>query len=121
MAPPKARGDFPAWVIPLTPPCLGGRHQGLHQGYFHQGLKVWCIWTDLLKGTLLWMDLTQKDDDGFITTETDQLERDSYAIVTEPADIDLDEGWNVGWGWGWAALHLAGRWCSHPRPLLEAP
>jgi hypothetical protein len=52
-------------------------------------------------GTLLWMDLTQKDDDGFITTETDQLERDSYAIVTEPADIDLDEGWNVGWGWGW--------------------
>jgi len=52
-------------------------------------------------GTLLWMDLTQKDDEGFITTETDQLERDSYAIVTEPADIDLDEGWNVGWGWGW--------------------
>jgi len=29
------------------------------------------------------MDLTQKDDDGFITTETDQLERDSYAIVTD--------------------------------------
>jgi len=52
-------------------------------------------------GTLLWMDLTQKDDDGIITTETDQLERDSYAIVTESADIDLDEGWNMGWGWGW--------------------
>ena len=50
---------------------------------------------------MLWVDLTQKDDDGFITTETDQLERDSYAIVTESADIDLDEGWNVAWGWGW--------------------
>lgn len=53
-------------------------------------------------GTLLWMDLTQKDDNGFITTETDRLERDSYAIVTESADIDLDEEWHWGWGWNFA-------------------
>ena len=52
-------------------------------------------------GTLLWVDLTQKDDGGFISTETDQLESDSYAIVTESADIDLDEEWH--WGWGWNA------------------
>ncbi len=52
-------------------------------------------------GTLLWMDLTQKDDNGFITTETDQLESDSYAIVTESAHIDIDDEWT--WGWGWNA------------------
>jgi len=53
-------------------------------------------------GTLLWVDLTQKDNDGFITTETDQLDGDSYAIVTESADIDLDEEWHWGWGWNFA-------------------
>ena len=50
-------------------------------------------------GVLLWVDLALMVDDGFMTTSTYQLERDSYAIVTEPADIDFDEEWNWGWGW----------------------
>lgn len=50
-------------------------------------------------GVLLWVDLALKDDDGFMTTSTYQLDRDSYAIVTEPAEIELDEEWNWGWGW----------------------
>jgi hypothetical protein len=50
-------------------------------------------------GALLWVDLALTDDDGFITTNTHPLERGSYAIVTEPADIEFDEEWNWGWGW----------------------
>ena len=50
-------------------------------------------------GTLLWADMVWTDDDGFIATETDRLERDSYAIVTESADIDIDDEWHWGWGW----------------------
>jgi len=52
-------------------------------------------------GALLWVDIALTDDEGFITTETDRLERDSYAIVTESAHIDIDEEWNWGWGWNW--------------------
>ena len=48
---------------------------------------------------MLWVDLVLMDDDGFITTETHRLESGSYAIVTEPADIEFDEEWNWGWGW----------------------
>ncbi|HUU62824.1 MAG TPA: hypothetical protein VMX96_02730 [Dehalococcoidia bacterium] len=50
-------------------------------------------------GALLWVDIALKDDDGFFTTESYQLERNSYAIVTESAHIDIDEEWNWGWGW----------------------
>ena len=50
-------------------------------------------------GVLLWVDLALKDDDGFMTTSTYQLDRDSYAIVSEPAEIELDGEWNWGWGW----------------------
>ena len=38
-------------------------------------------------GTLLWADNTIKDSEGFYTTETIRIEKDSYAIVTGPADI----------------------------------
>jgi hypothetical protein len=51
-------------------------------------------------GALLWVDIALKDDGGFFTTESYQLERDSYAIVTESAHIDIDdEEWDWGWGW----------------------
>ena len=50
-------------------------------------------------GTLLWADNTIKDSEGFYTTETIRIEKDSYAIVTGPADIDIDAGWDWGWGW----------------------
>ncbi len=47
-------------------------------------------------GTLLWADNTIKDSEGFYTTETIQIEKDSYAIVTGPADIDIEAGWDWG-------------------------
>jgi len=50
-------------------------------------------------GALLWVDLALTGDDGFFTTESYQLERNSYAIVTESAHINIDEEWNWGWGW----------------------
>lgn len=49
-------------------------------------------------GLLLWVDIALKDDDGFLTTSAYQLEKGSYAIVSEPADIDFTEEWNWGWG-----------------------
>lgn len=44
-------------------------------------------------GFLVWADTALKDSEGFISTNTVQLERDSYAIVTPPADIDLKAAW----------------------------
>jgi len=49
-------------------------------------------------GALIWADITIKDSEGFYTTETVQLERDSYAIVTPSADIDLETAWLWDWG-----------------------
>ena len=42
-------------------------------------------------GVLLWVHIALTDSEGFITTNTHQLERGSYAIVTEPTDIEFDE------------------------------
>ena len=50
-------------------------------------------------GVLLWVHIALTDSEGFITTNYHTLERESYAIVTEPADIEFDEEWNWGWGW----------------------
>jgi len=44
-------------------------------------------------GALLWANSALTDDEGFYTTRFVQLDRDSYAIVTEPADIDLSAAW----------------------------
>lgn len=54
-------------------------------------------------GVLLWVDISLADAEGYISTRAYQLESDSYAIVTEPAEVDLDAGWDWGWGWfrGW--------------------
>jgi len=51
-------------------------------------------------GTLLWAENTIKDSEGFYTTRTIQIEKDSYAIVTGPADIDISAGWDWGWDLG---------------------
>jgi len=48
-------------------------------------------------GVVLWVDNSLKDSGGFITTSDIRLQRDSYAIVTEPAEIDLGDGW-YAWG-----------------------
>ena len=50
-------------------------------------------------GALLWADNTIKDNEGYYTTRTIQVEKDSYAIVTGPAEIDIDVAWDWGWGW----------------------
>jgi uncharacterized membrane protein len=50
-------------------------------------------------GTLLWADSTIKDSEGFYTTKTIEIEKDSHAIVTGPADFDVETG--SDWGWGW--------------------
>lgn len=50
-------------------------------------------------GILLWVEISLTDGEGYISTSAYQLESDSYAIVTEPARVDLDEGWSWGWGW----------------------
>jgi Domain of unknown function (DUF4389) len=34
-------------------------------------------------GTLLWVDRTQRDDDGFLTTPTERFESDSFAITSD--------------------------------------
>ena len=53
-------------------------------------------------GALVWANSSLTDSEGFFTTEVRQIERDSYAIVTEPADIDLEAGWHWGWRWDWS-------------------
>lgn len=50
-------------------------------------------------GTLLWVDSTIKDSEGFYTTKTIEIVKDSHAIVTGPANIDVETG--SDWGWGW--------------------
>jgi hypothetical protein len=47
-------------------------------------------------GALVWLDKGHADSEGFITTNTIHLERGSYAIITKPADIDLESGWWLG-------------------------
>ncbi len=58
-------------------------------------------------GALLWTDNVIKDSEGFYNTGTIQIEKDSYAIVSGPADIDIDTGWDWGWRWGWDLDDLA--------------
>jgi hypothetical protein len=46
-------------------------------------------------GALVWLDKAHSDSGGFITTDTIHLDRASYAITTQPADIELESGWFV--------------------------
>jgi Domain of unknown function (DUF4389) len=45
-------------------------------------------------GTALWADLTQRDEDGFLTTPTEPFETETFAITSE--SIDLFEGGEGG-------------------------
>jgi uncharacterized membrane protein len=56
-------------------------------------------------GVLFWADNVIKDSEGFYATGTIRTEKDSYATVTGPTDIDMDAGWD--WGWGWNLGNLA--------------
>ena len=48
-------------------------------------------------GGLVWANAAMTDSDGFYTTKTTRLQSDSYAIVTQPADIDWDADRGMGW------------------------
>jgi hypothetical protein len=50
-------------------------------------------------GSILWANAFLPDDDGFFISGDHRLDRNSYAMVTESADIDFDEEWQGGWGW----------------------
>lgn len=47
-------------------------------------------------GTLLWVDSTIKDSKGYYITDSIDIKKDSYAIVTGPTDIDVEAGWVLG-------------------------
>jgi hypothetical protein len=48
-------------------------------------------------GALMWTEGTLKDSEGFYTTRAVRLARNSYAIVSEPAEIDLGPTWILDW------------------------
>jgi len=53
-------------------------------------------------GALMWAEKALRDDEGFYTTKTIEFDRDSYAILTEPANIDLGEEWEwLPWVRSW--------------------
>ena len=49
----------------------------------------------IVGGGVLWANAALKDDEGYLTTKTLPIDKDSYAVVSEPADI------HVGSFWGW--------------------
>ena len=49
-------------------------------------------------GSLLWIDATFTDAEGFIQSETVEVEVDGYALVAGPAEIDLEPEIPVGVG-----------------------
>ncbi len=53
-------------------------------------------------GVLIWAERTLRDGEGFYTSKAIELDRDSYAIVTEPANIDLGDEWEwLPWVRNW--------------------
>ncbi len=53
-------------------------------------------------GALIWAERALRDDEGFYTSKTVEFNRDSYAIVTESANIDLGDEWDsLPWVRSW--------------------
>jgi hypothetical protein len=52
----------------------------------------------IVGGGITWASSTLKDDEGYYTTKTLHIDKDSYAVVTKPADIHLGSAW--GWDLG---------------------
>jgi hypothetical protein len=52
----------------------------------------------IVGGGVLWANFALTDDEGYLTTKTLHIDKDSYAVVTEPADIHLGSAW--GWDLG---------------------
>ena len=49
-------------------------------------------------GGALWANGTLTDDEGYLTTKTLEIDQGSYAVVTEPADVDMGSAWVWDWG-----------------------
>ena len=48
-------------------------------------------------GSILWANTFMKDADGFYTTRSIKVQRDSHAITSYPADIEIDSLWVFNW------------------------
>ncbi len=48
-------------------------------------------------GSILWANVFMKDADGFYTTRKVEVERDSYAITSEPAEVEVDSLRVLNW------------------------
>ena len=44
-------------------------------------------------GGILWINASMADDDGYYMTDNLHMQRDSYAIISEAADVDLGSDW----------------------------
>jgi hypothetical protein len=55
-------------------------------------------------GGLMFAHYGIRDSQGYYTTDTVNLQRDSYALVTVPADIDMSAGGCCGWQQNWTGL-----------------
>ncbi len=49
-------------------------------------------------GGVLWANEALTDDDGYYMTDSLHMEKDSYAIISEPADVELEGAWAFDWG-----------------------
>ncbi len=49
-------------------------------------------------GGALWANSALTDDEGYLTTKTIEIDQGSYAVVTEPADVDIGSAWVWDWG-----------------------
>ena len=49
-------------------------------------------------GGALWANSALTDDEGYLTTKTLEIDQGSYAVVTEPADVDMGSAWVWDWG-----------------------
>jgi hypothetical protein len=63
-------------------------------------------------GTVLWAHLTQRDDDGFLTSPVEQVSSDAFAVTAEGVEIadvrELDD-WLVEQGLGRVRIRATGR------------
>ena len=69
-------------------------------------------------GALIWLDKANSDSEGFITTNTIHLERDSYAITTHPAEIDLESGWWFGDRYHIATIKVQASTENNSKPIF---
>ena len=65
----------------------------------------------LAGGGLMLAEKALRDSEGFYTTPVIQLEKDSYTIVTKPANIDLGDDWEWIWigykkSWGKTIIYI---------------